>query len=163
MSEALMGVPRWRWPLAEEPAHGLLLHLAELNGYTSMKVVAACFGLHHGKLKIGDRQSLSNVASLIRCPLETFVDSPIELVGDDRFERRRHNAKAHYTAGATIRGVAISADNLSRTERRACPACLQESRHHRFWWDLRAVTTCPRHRLKLANGCACGSERSTLR
>ena len=39
--------------------------------------------------------------------------------------------------------------------RRLCPGCIAESDHHRFWWDLVPVSTCPRHRLELVGACPC--------
>jgi hypothetical protein len=96
---------------------------------------------------------------MIRCPPELLLaDSPVELPVRKRVERSFKNAKARNTTALSIRGVAISSDHLSRTNRRVCPACLDESRHHRFWWDLSAITTCPRHKLRLVNTCGCGNE-----
>jgi hypothetical protein len=159
VAASLIGIPRWRRPLPEEPAHGLLLHLVELNGYSSAETVADCLGLRASELKVGKAKSLSAFAGMIRCPLDVLTaDSPAELPPRKRVERSFRNAKARNTTALKIRSVAISSDQLSRRDRRVCPACLEDSRHHRFWWDLTAITTCPRHELRLVDRCGCGSD-----
>ena len=160
MAERLMGIPRWSRPLPEEPAHGLLLRLVELNGYSSAETVAECLGLRASELKVGRTKSLSAFARMIRCPVDMLTaDSPTELPPRKRAERKFRNARARNITALEIRSVAIGGEQLLRTNRRVCPACLEESRHHRFWWDLTAITTCPRHKLRLVDRCGCGSDR----
>lgn len=159
MAAPLMGVPKWRWPLPEEPAHGLLLHLVELNGYSSAEIVADCLGIRASGLKAGEMKSLSAFARMIRCPLKSLTaDSPFELPPEERAERSFENSKARNRTALSIRGVAIGSDQLSRTARRVCPVCIEESRHHRFWWDFNAITNCPRHNCRLVDRCGCGSD-----
>ena len=159
MTMGPMGVPKWRRPLAEEPAHGLLLHLVELNGYSSVKTVAECLGVRMSDLRSGRQTALTTFARAIRCPQTLLAcDSPIELPKDARAERTYGNARARNTTAMSIRGVPVGADQFDRTKRKICPACLEESRHHRFWWDLVAVTVCARHKLRLVDRCGCGSE-----
>lgn len=77
----------------------------------------------------------------------------------------RENWNVHL-AGESLR----IGDWLTR-ERRWCPACLlsdvQRGRHsgarlgsagiHRAWWDLRCLSTCPDHRIRLQSSCPqCG-------
>ena len=83
---------------------------------------------------------------------------PAELPMERRVERSFDNSRARNTTSITIRGVPIGVDQVDRRRRKVCPACLEESRHHRFWWDFVAVTTCPRHKLRLVDRCGCGSD-----
>ena len=73
MTMGPMGVPKWRRPLAEEPAHGLLLHLVELNGYSSVKTVAECLGVRMSDLRSGRQTALTTFARAIRCPQTLLV------------------------------------------------------------------------------------------
>jgi hypothetical protein len=155
-----IGVPRWRWPLPEEPAHGLLLHLVERNGYSSTKLVAECLGVRLSELRFGDVRSLSAFARMIRCPVDRFTsDCPIRMSEGERTDRGIVNDNISRALSLKLRDVPISrAHLLGREIRRACPACLAESMHHRFWWDLRPVTTCPRHKLRLVDRCGCDTD-----
>ena len=160
MTSALLGVPRWRRPLPEEPAHGLLLHLVELNGYSSWKVVTECLGVRISDLRKGKPAALTSFASAIRCPETTLsLDSPLQLPPDRRGESSFSNGRARNMVALSIRGVPVGSEEFIQKRRKLCPACLQESRHHRFWWDFAAITSCPRHRMKLVDQCGCGSER----
>ncbi|MDA9519830.1 hypothetical protein XI06_05525 [Bradyrhizobium sp. CCBAU 11434] len=149
------GVPRWRRPETEEPAHGLFLHLVELNGYSSVDLVAECLGVAVPSLRSGKRSALTAFAQAIRCPIDLLaLNSPVELPREQRTERKYNSG----SVSMTMRGVAIGTLELNRKHRRVCPACLSEARHHRFWWDLDAITTCPRHKLRLLDRCGCGNE-----
>lgn len=159
MASGTFGVPKWRRPEAEEPAHGLLLHLVELNGYSSVKTVAECLGVRMSDLRSGKRSAMATFAKAIRCPQDVLEhDSPVELAKNARAERTFGNDRVRNTVAMSLRGVPIGADQFDRTKRKICPACLEESRHHRFWWDFVAVTTCPRHMLCLVDQCGCGSD-----
>jgi hypothetical protein len=159
MASGAIGIPKWRRPEAEEPAHGLLLHLVELNGYSSVKTVAECLGVRMSDLRSGKQSAIATFAKAIRCPQEILEhDSPIELARNARAERTFENDRAHNTVAMSLRGVPIGSEQFDRTKRKVCPACLGESRHHRFWWDFVAVTSCPRHKLCLVDRCGCGSD-----
>lgn len=53
-----------------------------------------------------------------------------------------------------------STHDLLSCTRRSCPDCLRESFHHRFWWDLAFIDTCPRHQRRLVSHCSCGQRLS---
>lgn len=155
-----MGVPRWRWPLAEEPAHGLLLHLVELNGYSTQRAVTDCLGFLMSDLRNGRPAALSSFASAIRCPEGMlWCDSPLQLPPDRRSESSFSNGRARNMVALSIRGVPVGSNQFIEAKRKLCPACLDESRHHRFWWDFAAITACPRHKVRLVDRCGCGSGR----
>lgn len=158
MLTTCVGVPRWRYPLPEESAAGLMLHLSERNDIRSAPIVAERFGIRMMQLVGGEPAALRALAAGLRCPIERLcADTPVVMSAAEMAER---GIKLDYKSRAltlTLRDVPISRTHLyGRDGRRACPACLAESRHHRFWWDLRDVTTCPRHGLKLVSSCRCG-------
>lgn len=64
----------------------------------------------------------------------------------------------HHGVGSkvVIRGQEVSLKrDLSRIRRRICPACLADSPHARFWWDLAFAASCPRHGCLLEERCGC--------
>lgn len=80
------------------------------------------------------------------------------------------NAMEYDTARLSTAGIVLRGQSLRRRQwsvhagRRACPICLAgdaSSRSgdrlprawHRNWWDIRAVTVCPIHRVKLIGCC----------
>jgi hypothetical protein len=56
-----------------------------------------------------------------------------------------------------LRGHAL-AKFLKFRQRRFCPGCFEQSWHHRFWWDLATISSCPRHGNVLVGACPCGAE-----
>lgn len=55
-----------------------------------------------------------------------------------------------------LSGQRLMHHNLSITFRRFCPACIEESPHHRMWWDLACFQRCPLHRTALVRKNAHG-------
>ena len=142
-----VGVPIWRWPEPEETAQGLLLRLAELNGYPSADFVAKCVGVRIAEIKRGEANALQRFAEAIRCDPDVLGRDSVrpEPVKNDKRKNKI----------LRIRGIPISAKSHSFNLRRACPDCLLELRHHRFWWDIVPLTTCPTHGRTLAVRCSC--------
>lgn len=147
------GVPLWRHPFPDESARGLMLHLAERNRYPSAEFVAKCLGLNLIKLGRGDASELERLARAIHCDQSRLIPRASLNLPD----------KTKWGNGPiVIKGEIIGARMLRlHTNRRVCPDCLIESRHHRFWWDLQPVTTCPRHQRSLVDRCSCG-QNATL-
>ena len=57
---------------------------------------------------------------------------------------------------AVFRGRKLPAkmlDVFARRYRRLCPRCLEESAHHRCWWDVQAISVCPIHKVCLIAAC----------
>lgn len=139
----LLGVPLWRQPFPDESAMGLLLDLAERNGYPSARFVANCLGIKPKRLMAGDKTSLELLSRSIHGATTKLIQrGPSGRSGAGQFP-------------IEIGGEQLSSTILLKEHRRACPECLKESRHHRFWWDLRPLTTCPRHGLVLVDRCSC--------
>jgi hypothetical protein len=137
-----IGLYAWEAPRSEESAQGLLLRLATMHGHKSTYRTAGHLGINRSRLAHGYRNELDKFAAGIEQPASSFLaDSP------------QRDSKGHLC----VRGQPIT-DYLMFGVRRLCPGCLAESMHHRFWWDIRPITTCPRHGLNLVDACVCGAK-----
>lgn len=139
-------LPLWFSPEKDEPAHGILIRLAERNGIEGFTRVSDLTGLRVARLRVGN--GVERLASIIRC-------DPVSLMNS--------TATSDASGNVLIRGERLSIKrDLSRVSRRLCPECVADSAHHRFWWDLKFVTTCPKHRTKLVDVCSCGKKLSWI-
>ncbi|MBN9598742.1 MAG: TniQ family protein [Afipia sp.] len=137
-------LPLWFPPAKDEPAHGILFRLAERNGIEKFARVPALTGLKVAQLRVGN--GADRLASIIRCDPAAFMNST--LIAESRGK-------------VLIRGERLDTIyDLTRISRRLCPGCVADSAHHRFWWDLKFVTTCPEHYMKLVDVCSCGEKLS---
>jgi hypothetical protein len=134
-------------PLPEESVRGLMLHLAEANQLDSAHAVADVLGITMAEISVGKPRAMRRLSAAIACPLELLTaDSPVR--------KQETSKKSLNKYSFSIRGISVSSLALSRGHgRRACPDCLAESRHHRFWWDLNIIGTCPRHGIELVDQC----------
>lgn len=133
-------LPLWTRPKPDQPAHGILIDLATRNGYLTLGEVSASTELKVARLRIG--YDAERLAELIRCdPSEILTSTPT-------FSRGEF---------VTIRGERIRLlRDLDRKCRRLCVRCVSHAPYHRFWFDLRFVTTCPEHGIELIDHCSCG-------
>ncbi len=76
-----------------------------------------------------------------------------DLLGMDRvsFDLMHHGSSESNTA--RLFGHVVHAEYVSLARRRACPACLRESPHHRSIWDFSLLTVCPEHGTPLVDRC----------
>lgn len=135
-------LPLWVVPEKDEPAHGILLRLSARNGIRARGLVAELTGLTAFNLRMGI--GIDRLAGIIQCDPNVI----------------RHSTITEVEAGRqTIRGqrIVIKRD-VDRKHRRYCPQCVSESGHHRFWFDLRFVTSCPEHGIELSQHCSCGED-----
>ncbi|WP_080964156.1 TniQ family protein [Rhodopseudomonas palustris] len=137
-------LPLWVSPAEDEPAHGLLLRLAERNAVPSIDLITLSTGLTVSRLREGD--GVQQLAEMIRCdPASIMASTP------------RPDGNGHLM----IRGERVDRKrDVKHSVRRLCPKCIEESPHHRFWFDLEFITSCPRHGLKLVSTCSCGHRLS---
>lgn len=139
-------VPLWRKPLQEESARGLLLRLVALNKYPSIEAVARGFGTTAAAVARGEDAALGSLADAMWCDQDLLAKDSIRIVSSSG------TAKSAFA----IRNEEVSQDFVSLSVRRMCPQCVEESAHHRFWWDVTPIASCPRHHLRLVNSCECG-------
>ncbi|MBN8979403.1 MAG: TniQ family protein [Rhizobiales bacterium] len=137
-------LPLWVVPAKDEPAHGILLRLAERNGIQNIRFLSYMTGLRVSQLRGG--KGIDRLARILRCEPDAFM----------------HSTFVCETRGfASVRGERLNfISDLDQTKRRACPRCIAKSAHHRFWWDLSFVTTCPEHAINLVDVCSCGGTLS---
>ncbi|MEY9524057.1 hypothetical protein ABIF70_005198 [Bradyrhizobium japonicum] len=136
-----IGLWGWRPIEPEETAQGLLLRVAEIQRHSSSDRTAAAAGISRSRMAHGFVGELERFA--------VQVDQDFEKIAADS-PRRDSDGRLR------LRGHAM-AEYLHFGLRRLCPACLEEKWHHRFWWDLEPVSTCPRHGIELVGACRCGT------
>ncbi|MBB3961823.1 TniQ family protein [Aureimonas phyllosphaerae] len=142
-----------RVPLApDEPSYGLMARLAWRHGRLDVRGFASSCGLPLRSLLAGG--GVSNLASA------ALVDDEVLRFSTPAHDIRRRIVK--------LRGETLRTIDHSVATRRWCPACLSEDldlsssgaamARHRFWWDVAAIETCPRHGCRIEDACArCGA------
>lgn len=132
-----LGVPLWSKPKPEEPAHGLFMRLAEINGQGPDEIARA-LGFSLASLRRGE--NITKLANFIRVDAaELAASSFLFAVGEK----------------VSIRGEQIGLRDVVAGARRICALCVRMSNHHRFWWDIDFVDCCPHHEIMLTDRCSC--------
>lgn len=127
-------------PEPEETVMGLLLRIAEVQGHNSTDRTLKAAGVWRGAISRGMQPDVDILArAILQDPRELAADSP-QRDGHGRLTLRGHFVGEHVEFG----------------RRRLCPGCVEADPHHRFWWDIECITTCPRHGLTLVDACMCG-------
>jgi hypothetical protein len=137
-----------------EGAIGYLMRLAQAHGVPRLSEMMTQVGVPWFELAQG--MHAAHIASTVRADVDGM-----------EYDTARLSAP-----GILLRGQLLRRRQWSvHTGRRACPVCLAEDAStrasdrlprawHRNWWDIRTVTVCPVHRVKLV-GC-CGVCRAKL-
>ncbi|WP_234832250.1 TniQ family protein [Rhodopseudomonas palustris] len=121
----------------------MLLRLAERNGIKTYAQLSALTELTIRDLRNGI--GVNRLAAILHCDPDRLLDCT-PLVSSASF---------------AIRGERFSAKQaVKQSVRRLCPDCVRQSAHHRFWFDLEFVTTCPAHGRPLIRTCSCGQPLS---
>ncbi|MGM5022191.1 TniQ family protein [Tardiphaga sp. 367_B4_N1_1] len=140
---------------AEEPSYGSLMRMAARYGHRHVRDFSRCWGISFRKALAGQH-----------------VDQIAQTLGLDGRQMRfwtprtdRENWNVH------LAGEALRVGDWSTRHRRWCPVCLssdvklgqrngvrpRSAGIHRAWWDLRCLSTCPDHRIRLHSFCPrCG-------
>ena len=140
--ESPNGLWGWRPIEPEETAQGLLLRIAAQQLHASTIRTERDGGFRRAKLAHGDVHELKRFAAEVCQDYASII--AYNPVRDDQGCLR-------------LRGHAVEAFLHFRL-RRFCPTCLEQSWHHRFWWDLETISTCPRHGLELVGACSCEAD-----
>lgn len=124
-------LPVRSWPseaYEHEPSYGYFVRLAERNMAHSTRVFADSLGLNGRHLdpeeilEFCSRLPVANVDALAAATPR--ADGKFVVINNHRFLKRR---------------------DWSISRPRVCDACLGESRHYRYWFDLVCIDRCPIH------------------
>lgn len=128
--------PFSRWNVEndhDEPGHGYYVRLVAAEGHSS--VTRYSDGIDVDTRYMNPEKLMSVILKL---PLS-----------EDRKQRLRNATPLRRDDGVWLAGQRFNVTDLSFSSRRWCPGCLQESPHHRAWWDITAITECPYHQQRL--------------
>lgn len=133
--------PRWTPEVfADEPPHGVYLRLCDTNGIARSAMMHSLTGIRASRVRAG--LDLIQLATIAHCDLDDLQRNAYRKVRGEHVQIRSNTLKLR--------------DHLTTKVRRVCLECLAASRHHRFWWDLAFVESCPEHRRRLVWRCSCG-------
>lgn len=136
-------IPLWVAPEQDEPAHGILLRLAERNGFQSIHPISNALEVSRRDLQYGI--GVDKIADAVRSDRTDILGSTFRKM----------------SGSVMIRGEEISRRHaVKQSLRRLCPRCIDEAAFHRFWFDLAFISTCPAHGTALVSDCSCGRKLS---
>jgi hypothetical protein len=127
------------WPAqvhADEPVHGFFQRVAAANGQMSCRTFAACLGLNGRNFDF--EELLEFCATLPTIDIEALSNATPQRLGHE----------------VVLRGETFSPTHFSFRGVRICAACVNESRHHRNWFDFSFIERCPFHDQPLLDGTA---------
>ena len=140
-------------PYPDESLAGFLFRLTVAQGYLSTNHMLAPTG-DVSPTNRPEPALLANYAKLSGCKI-----SELEPLGWGPPHPHRGSFRGRSLPNAMFRGTR----EYSRA-RCACPQCLDESDHHRAWWDIVAISACPAHSARLIDACRrCGMSFSWKR
>jgi hypothetical protein len=122
-----------RWSVqnaSDEPSHGYYARLVAAEGHLSVVKYSEGIGVN---ARYMDPEGLLTI--LMTLPLS-----------DERRERLRNATPVWDGAHYRLAGQRFNNKDMSFLSRRWCPGCLNESAHHRAWWDIQAISECPHHK-----------------
>ena len=138
--------------LPGESLMGYILRLTEANYYESPQWILDLAGLKFSGLNPGWR-------ILCRERTDLAIFSRITGLNADEIAQLKHQilteGEFHREVCQAHQGLPL--DDIDFKDPQVCVECLRESGHCRKLWDLKIMTVCPRHRVKLLDQCsACG-------
>ncbi len=138
-------LPLRNMPVPGESLTGFMIRLAERNGVDKPQLLA------------------SSIGNPFTTP-QAMAFSPFDLEPMSEAIGVETTALLHMTywpigRGPKVRFLSATVDHrlVSLKRRKVCPECLAEEPYHRAVWDLRLVSACPRHEVRLIDCCQeCG-------
>lgn len=131
-------------PYADETLLSFIVRLAALNRHQSTQWIAQDAVVPIPAVQAGS-QNLTRLAAL------------------SGLNQRDLTALAYRGVGETqcvLGHLVVPSRLVTLRRRRFCPLCLNAAVYHRALWDLKPVTACPSHGLKLQASCPCGHTTS---
>ena len=132
-------------PIKGESLPGFMIRLAERNGVSTPQTIAKALGSPYSTLQA------AALGPFNLQPVSDGADVPIETLASMTYW--------HTGSGNEVGFLEVTVDQemISLKHRKACPSCLSEESFHRAVWDLRLVTACPVHQVRLICTCQeCG-------
>lgn len=147
MAKSKIAPPRKPYPVlvphrSDEPAYGLLVRTAYLNGSRRIYTVFEKFGIRSG-------QTVWDVDPEL---VAHFCKADLFRGGAEAVRAATPRVDPKHVA---MLGDLFERDQFSVVNRRWCPACLEEDPYHRVWWDTPYVSACPDHGIKIVENCGC--------
>lgn len=128
---------------------GFVLRLSEANGYETPRRVFSLARATRDEMFCAGL-NMTKIAAVLRF-------SPEQLEG-----YRPHNETD--LTRVQCNGHALSPEDISLTDAKICPECIQELGHVPSWVDLDIVDACPKHERQLVTHCpTCGNRLSWFR
>ena len=121
----------------DEPAYAFLARSLEANEVASPGSFYSTLGYRAGGLTA---IPIDTISKLTKHPIQELMDATPTGRRDEM----------------SVQGEILSFKQYTTKIRRWCPDCLCEDAYHRFIWDVRSVTCCPRHQVRLNALCGCG-------
>jgi hypothetical protein len=121
-----------------EPAHGALLRIAALNGFSVTDAITTLGG---DAAKLYSAKTTECILREIGPALSATVQ-----LSTPSYSGRKHI----YVNNERL----FQVRHWHLSTRRRCPKCLADLPYHRIWWDCKALTTCPIHAIELEDRCA---------
>jgi TniQ len=130
-------------PAPDETLMGYLLRLAEDNGYAGIEEIRAA--LNWGMEGMEGRLSS-------RCCPQPELAGLAQGTGFEEV-RLRQSCYQIDEDNVVFGGVRVPEQYIKFKYPKFCPACIAESPHHRWYWDVAHVTVCLKHQLLLIDRC----------
>jgi hypothetical protein len=138
-------------PQSDESLMGYIVRLTEVNGYSTPSWIFDLAGLKVD-IHAGGWATLYQSWPDFSC-LEKLMG-----LEHHEFERLRFKMLDSYQSISFL-GLPINKEYIRNESPKVCPACLKESNHYRYIWDLIPFTACPKHSVVLIDICPSCNKR----
>lgn len=139
-------------PFFDESPLGLLIRIAEVNGYPNVRALSYAH--------LGRRCSLSWIAAAATLPerYQLIMNRLSIRTGSTTHNPYFQRSGLTRKSPRLINGLSFTESIFRVDGQFYCPACLREHKYWRKHWLLRPYSICPIHKLYLSDSChSCGS------